>query len=560
MKAFVWMVGVVLACWATAQPAGAQTAPTADKAWFCPSNPPIVSRGSDWANVGFDANSTRFQPHPGLEAADVPKLKLKWSFSVAASGMPVVVGDWLFISSMKGQLYALDAKTGCTHWVLANAPSRTTPRVFRSTLSPSGWALVIGDRRTSLRTLDAQTGQLLWRSERLETHPAAQMTGAPALADGRLYAPMSSFEFNTALQAKYPCCSFRGSLSAVDLATGAILWKTPTIREPLTPTRLNSAGVQMQGPAGASIWSTPTTDPRRGLVYVGTGNSYSDAPTAGSVDSIVALEMSTGAIRWSHRFTETDNFISGCPRAVKPANCPSPSGPDFDFGASPILFNLGRGKDILLAGQKSGVVFGIDPDTGRTLWTRRVGAGSEFGGVHWGMAADGQRLYVANADLVNLVDEALRPQGIPRRRVPLPKGEPGLTALDPATGKVLWHVPAPIAPCHYEGDRRGDSAKGACIRAQGAAPSVMPGVVFSGTVDGWFRAYDAATGEVIWANSTTAQTYDTVNGLLGQPGGSLDGLGAAVAGGMVYTMSGYDGANVGGNVLNVLLAFSVDGR
>lgn len=560
MKAHSWIVGLVLACWAAAQSSHAQDAPSTGEERLCPSNLPIISTGSDWANVGLDASSTRFQAHPGLTAADVPKLKLKWSYSVAASGMPVVVGDWLFISSMEGRLYALDAKTGCAHWIRTNAPSRTTPVVFRSALAPSGWALVIGDRSTTLRTFDAQTGQIIWRSDRLETHPAAQITGAPALQGGRLYAPMSSFEFNVAQKPAYPCCSFRGSLSAVDQATGKILWKTPTIQEPLAPTHLNSAGVQMQGPAGASIWSTPTTDPRRGLVYVGTGNSYSDAPTAGSVDSIVALEMTTGAIRWSNRVTETDNYIAGCPRPVKPANCPKPSGPDFDFGASPILFNLAGGKDILLAGQKSGVVFGIDPDTGRTLWTRRVGAGSEFGGIHWGMAADDRRLYVANADLVNLVDEVLRPQGIPRRVIPLPKGEPGLTALDPATGKVLWHVPAPVAPCHYEGDRSQDSAKGACIRAQGAAPSVMPGVVFSGTVDGWFRAYDAATGEVIWANSTTAQTYNTVNGLLGQPGGSIDGLGAAIAGGMVYTMSGYDGAQVGGNQLNVLLAFSVDGH
>jgi polyvinyl alcohol dehydrogenase (cytochrome) len=245
---------------------------------------------------------------------------------------------------------------------------------------------------------------------------------------------------------------------------------------------------------------------------------------------------------------------------VKPPNCPRPEGPDHDFGASPILFKLPGGKEVLLAGQKSGVVYGMDPDTGRTLWTRRVGAGSEQGGIHWGMAADGRRLYVANSDSVNLIDEALRPQGLSRLPRPRAKGEPGLTALDPATGKVLWHAPAPVAPCRYAGDPSQEASRGACIRAQGAAPSVMPGVVFSGTQDGWLRAYDAATGKVIWANSTTARTYVTINGVPNQPGGSLDAMGAAIAGGMVFTMSGYNGSGIGGSGLNVLLAFSVDGR
>jgi polyvinyl alcohol dehydrogenase (cytochrome) len=177
------------------------------------------------------------------------------------------------------------------------------------------------------------------------------------------------------------------------------------------------------------------------------------------------------------------------------------------------------------------------------------------------MAADDRRLFVAISDVINLIDEAMRPKGKPMTPQPQPPGKPGLSALDPATGKVVWHTPAPVAPCHYAGDRSRDRAEGLCIRAQSAAPSAMPGAVISGTMDGWLRAYDAKSGKILWAYSTTAQTYDTVNGVKGQPGGNLDGLGAAIAGGMVYTLSGVGGAaGTGANPVNVLLAFSVDGK
>jgi polyvinyl alcohol dehydrogenase (cytochrome) len=347
---------------------------------------------------------------------------------------------------------------------------------------------------------------------------------------------------------------------ALDLATGKVQWKTFVITEPLHPTHKNAAGVMMQGPAGGAIWSAPTVDVKRGLVYVATSDSYTDEPTKGD-DAIVAIETKTGKIRWSIQVTEGDNYIDGCVNSARLSNCPTPAGPDYDFGASPILFTLPGGKQVLLSGQKSGIVYGMDPDSGQLVWKTRVGTGTSLGGIEWGMAADNKRLYVADSDFVNLLYEALRAKGLP---IPTTVGappKPGLSAVDPTTGKVVWTTPAPVAPCHYAGDRSRDLGRGACIRAQSAAPSVMPGAVFSGTMDGWFRAYDSDTGKIIWAYSTTAQTYDTVNQVKGQPGGSLDGLGAAIAGGMVYTMSGFLGsANTGGNAVNVLLAFSPDGQ
>jgi polyvinyl alcohol dehydrogenase (cytochrome) len=527
---------------------------------MCTNNGPIKAGASDWPALGPDENSTRFQPNPGIRAADVANLKVKWAFSMPGGGQPVVVGDWLFITNRNGKFYALDAKTGCVHWAVEDAPSRTTPMVIRSSISPSGWATFIGTANRVVRAFDAQTGKEIWHSESLESHIASNITGTPVISGDQIFVPLSSGEEVYAMQPKYSCCTFRGSLAALDLKTGRKQWQTYMITEPLQPTRKNANGIQMQGPAGAPVWASPTVDAKRGLVYVVTGDSYTDATTNGD-DAIVAVEMKTGKVRWRNQVTTNDNFIVGCSGPIKVANCPSPTGPDFDFGATPVLFKHG-GKQILIAGQKSGIVYGVDPDTGRTLWKTAVGAGSPLGGIEWGIGADSKYAFIPNSDIGEIFNEMARAAGAsspaPENAAP---GKPGLFALDPFTGKIVWDTPAPIAPCHYAGDRSKDYTKGACVRAQSAAPAIMPGVVFSGTLDGWFRAYDAATGKIIWEFSTTAQTYNTVNGNPAQPGGGIDGMGPTIAAGMVYTMSGFNGAaRTGSNGVNVLLAFSVDGK
>jgi polyvinyl alcohol dehydrogenase (cytochrome) len=523
--------------------------------------PPLRDTAADWSSVGVDERSTRFQRSPGLSKADVPKLKVKWAFAMTGGGMPTVVGDWLFITNRSGKFYALDARTGCVRWVAEGVASRTTPMIVRTPISPSGWATFVGQRNRTVHAFDARSGKQIWASAELEANPVGGITGTPIISGDQLFVPMSSGEEGAATQPTYACCSFRGSLSALDVKTGQLQWKTYVVTEPLRPTRRNAAGAQLQGPAGGAIWSAPTVDRKRGLVYVATGDSYTDVETKGA-DAIFAMETATGTVRWSHQVTPNDNFILGCNAPQRGANCPDALGPDYDFGASPILFRPTAGKDVLLSGQKSGTIYGMDPDSGKLLWSTKVGSGSALGGIEWGMAADDKRLYVTNADIINIFDEIVARQGKP----PL-EGEssgpakPGLSALDPTTGKVLWRTPAPSAPCRYAGDRSRDYAGGACVNAQSAAPSVIPGVVFSGTTDGWFRAYDVASGKILWAHSTTAQTYDTVNQVKGQPGGSIDGLGAAVGGGMVYVVSGFNGASrTGGNGVNVLLAYSVDGR
>ena len=533
---------------------------TAGTDQMCAANGPIKASAHDWPALGPDENSSRFQPNPGIGAADVPKLKVKWAFSMPGGGQPVVVGDWLFITNRGGKFYALDAKTGCVHWAIEDASSRTTPMVIRSSISPSGWATFVGVGKRVVRAFDAQSGKEIWHSESLENHMASNITGTPVISGDQIFVPLSSGEEVVAMQPNYSCCSFRGSLAALDLKTGQKQWQTFMISEPLLPTRKNANGVQMQGPAGAPVWASPTVDAKRGLVYVVTGDSYTDATTNGD-DAIVALEMKTGKVRWRNQVTVNDNFIVGCSGPIKVANCPAPTGPDFDFGATPIMFKHGS-KQVLVAGQKSGIVYGVDPDSGRTLWKTTVGAGSPLGGVEWGIGADSKYVFIPNSDIGEIFNEiavaAGAPSPAPENSIP---GKPGLSALDPFTGKVVWNTPAPVAPCHYAGDRSKDYTKGACVRAQSAAPAVMPGIVFSGTLDGWFRAYDAASGKIVWEFSTTAQTYNTANGNPAQPGGGIDGMGPTIAGGMVYTMSGFNGAaRTGSNGINVLLAFSVDGK
>jgi polyvinyl alcohol dehydrogenase (cytochrome) len=370
----------------------------------------------------------------------------------------------------------------------------------------------------------------------VDDHPVAIMTGAPTLAAGRLYVPLSSGEEVAGANPKYECCKFRGSLSALDAATGKIVWKSYTIAEPAHPTRKNQQEVQLWGPSGAGIWSSPTIDLKRRAVYVTTGDSYSD-PAASTSDAFLAFDMDTGKLLWSRQMTANDAFTIDCGSPVK-TNCPEARGPDFDFGSSAILVDLPGGKRALIAGQKSGMVHALDPDQqGEVLWQVRAGKGSVLGGVQWGSAVDGENVYVAVSDL------DFAPQPSTGRNGLNPKAGGGMFAFNAATGKQVWNTPTP--GCR---DRAG------CSPAQSAAITAIPGVVFSGSLDGHLRAYATGSGRIVW-DMDTAREYQTVNGVKGN-GGSIDGPGPVVVGGMLFTNSGY--AVFGGAPGNVLLAFSVE--
>jgi polyvinyl alcohol dehydrogenase (cytochrome) len=500
----------------------------------------FAMRPGDWNGWGRNDSNWRFQPTPGFSAAAASRLKVKWSFAFAAGkyGQPTLVGGRVFLAGDHGRIYALDAATGCLRWRFDGAPARTTISVGRLAASPSGYVAVFGDYSFGTPNhnevaLDAVSGKLIWKQP-IETHPLSVLSGAPVIYGGRIYQPTSSGEELTASVAQYPCCTFQGGVVALDAASGKLLWKTHPISTLPAPTHKNSAGTQMMGPAGAAIWSAPTIDAKRGLLFVATGDSYTDAKEDGS-DAIVAMDLVTGQVKWTTQVTSDDNYLSGCEgRAL--VNCPTPLGKDYDFGASPILMTLPSGADILLAGQKSGTVYGLDPATGHVLWRTKVGEGGPLGGVEFGMATDGKRLYVGAADAF----------------MPSPPGRPGLVALDPATGKTLWFTPSPHLPCGW-------TTGTVCMNGVSAAPTAVPGLVFAGDMNGRLRAYSPASGRILWEVDTGAQTYKTVNGA-DQPGGNIDGAaGPTVAGGMLYVMSGYQGS-LGGTTVNALLAYSVDGK
>ncbi|MGD1095723.1 MAG: PQQ-binding-like beta-propeller repeat protein [Bryobacteraceae bacterium] len=485
---------------------------------------------ADWNGWGFDAGNSRYQPNPGLTAADIPKLKVKWAFGflngTSAYSQPTVAGGRVFVGSDNGDVYSLDASTGCIYWTYkAGAGVRNAIRISRSKTG-NRYLAYFGDIQGFTHAVDAETGAPVWKT-RVEDHPSARLTGAPAFYNGTLYVPVSSFEELSAAQPAYECCKFRGSVVALDSETGKQIWKSFSVLDPPKAFKKSKTGTQLFGPAGAAIWSAPTIDTQRKLVYVATGDSYTDVDINTS-DAIIAYDLETGRIAWVSQVQAKDNYVVGCPSSP---NCPDPRGPDFDFGSSPILRSIGGGKQILVAAQKSGVVYGLDPDQkGKIVWQTRVGAGSALGGVEWGHAADDQNTYAAVADL-NVRNGA----------------QPGIYALRLATGEKVWSTPAPTVTCA--------SARG-CNPAQSAAVSVIPGAVFSGSLNGHFRAYSTATGEILW-DFDTARPFETVNKVPAH-GASIDGPGPTIVNGMVYTNSGYGAFGAASG--NVLIAFSVDGK
>jgi polyvinyl alcohol dehydrogenase (cytochrome) len=514
---------------------------------MCPATASRVSSplaGPLWNGWGVNTSNTRLQDGAmaGFTAAQVPRLKLKWAFGfpgdVGADAQPTIAGGRVFVGSQSGNVYSLSAASGCIHWFFhAAAPVRAAVTIGRiDTRSGRRYAAFIGDRAANVYAVDVSDGQLLWKT-RVDNFPIARVTGSPVFHNGRLYVGVASGEETAGAPADYECCRFRGSLVALNASTGAQVWKTYTITEDSQPTKKNKLGTRMWGPSGAPIWTSPAVDERRNALYVTTGDNYSDPPTKTS-DAFMALDLRSGKILWSRQMTSADAWNSAC-RLPDPANCPESNGPDFDFASPPILVTLPNGRRALVAGQKSGVVHALDPDReGEVLWQVRVGKGGINGGVQWGSAADQSNVYVALSDIGRIsIPNSLATQ-------PDPKVGGGLFALRLDTGERVWYTPPPEC-----GDRP------RCSPAQSAAVSGIPGVVFSGSVDGHLRAFAARDGAIVW-DFDTVRSYETVNKVPAR-GGSLNGPGPAIAGGMLFVNSGYAPNGIPGNVL---LAFSVDGH
>ncbi len=493
-----------------------------------------------WNGWSIDATNARYQPEPGFTVEEIPRLKVKWAFHYPGSknGQATVIGNRLYVTSMSGAVYSLDARTGCVYW-RHDAEAATRSSVSIGPAAPDSgarYALYFSDWTKSAVALDAETGEQLWKTQ-IEDGTGIQMTGSPTLHDNVLLVPISTGNEAFATNDNYECCKFIGSLVALNAHTGEVLWKTWTTDQKNEPYRLNRNGQQMWGPAGGSIWSAPTVDAEAGIVYVATSNSHTDMPHHGS-NSVIAMDLQTGRKLWTHQLLANDAYIIGCPRA---ANCPEELGPDFALGASPILHTLADGSKLLLAGQKSGHLHALDPaNEGRLVWQQRLSEGSALGGVEFGPAADEENVYVGISDVVRRTD---------------PK--PGMTAIRIADGEILWQTPSPQLPCRWDNIY--------CHGAISQAVTVVPGAVFAGAMNGHFRAYSTEDGSVIWDYNTAAEPHVSV---LGREvyGGVMDAAGPTIVNGMVFVHSGYAGRqtsntnDLSGRDGNVLFAFSVDGE
>lgn len=522
---------VDLARWLAAEEDAKRDAWIAERA--CARETPVpVTGGENW---GLGRENRREAMGVAIDRGNLRELELQWSIALPAvttmRSQPVVAGDTVFLGSKGAHLLALDRRSGCVRWSLAtDAPVHSALTLDRT---PDGVAtLFFADELAMVYAVDATTGRLRWR-ERVKWFPTSIVSGPIAYHDGHLYVPLSSFEVAAAGLPTHECCRSHGGIAALESTTGKALWRYDTTPH-AAKTSVNRDGTQMWGPSGAPVWNSPTIDADRGLLYFGTGQN-SSSPATDTSDAIIALDLATGERRWIFQALADDAWNAAC--LAGGANCPVENGPDFDFGASVILVRRPEG-DLLLAGQKSGEVFALDPDRkGAVVWRRRVGSGSSNGGIHHGMATDGQRVYVPVAD--------------PERRIAGYVPKPGVYALDVDDGDLLWSHPVERGCVFDPADAPliglAEMAKGKADRSpwpacsyyygQSAAAVVANGIVYAGALDGRLRLLDADTGTALRIIETN-RPYRASNGIDGH-GGAIDVGGAIVEGNQLFVLSGY---------------------
>ncbi len=512
----------------------------------CASHPAVrESNAPAWNGWGVDYRNSRFQTAAaaGLSPGQVSRLQLKWAFGfpgATALYTQTVYDGRLYVTSNAGYVYSLDAETGCLHWSFrAQSAVRSGFTIGRLSKTDPRLAIFFGDIHGTAYALSASTGEELWKTL-TDPHPLARITGTPVLFEGRLFVPVASLEEPESGQADYNCCTFRGFMSALDAATGREIWKTYTIPDVPKVVGKNSRGKDMLAPAGAGVWATPTLDIKRRALYITTGNAFAGTPR--TANSVMAMNIDTGKVLWSMQALALDTWHNGCVQNIPggafparggggrggraggpaipypPENCPAVLGPDWDFAAPAALATTSDGRDILIAPQKQGLVWAINPDNGQVLWKQDVAreiAGGR-GETLFGGAVDSEKAYFG------LISS-------------------GHLALDLKTGEEVWYTPLKSP----EGRENQRGVVGAV--------TLIPGVLLSGARDGMIRAASSRTGQLLW-EFDSAQEFKTVNGVAARGGSAASG-GPVVANGMVFIGSGYPGFQ-GGQPGNVLLAFA----
>lgn len=472
---------------------------------------------ASWASAGQNIFNSRSQPLTTLNNAQATRLSPTWTYAAHGdiSATPSVYDGVVYVPDWGGYLDAVSVATGQAIWSypisnydgVAGSMARDTPAVY-------GNEIILGDQNGGhVFAVDRATGKLIW-STQVDTHPLAVITANPVVYNGVAYVGVSSMEELASINPNYPCCTFRGSMVALDATTGAMLWKTYTV-----PDNGGTPG----GYSGGAVWDTPAINPVTGLIYFGTGNNYtvpSDVTTCEAAanppgtghctapddyfDALLALNLTTGQVAWSTKSIAYDAFTGAC--LYQEPWCPSPAGPDYDMGGSGpnlmAIINNGQPEQVVGIGQKSGMYWLFDAATGQVLWHTLVGPGSALGGIEWGTAYDGHHIYVAisNADHIPYNPTG---NGVLDTGTTLTGGS--WAALDPATGEILWQT----------ADPSGSWDPGAV--------STAGGVVFAGSMDGTMYALNGGTGAIEWNYAS---------------GGSVNS-GAAIAGGDVFWGSGY---------------------
>lgn len=516
--------------------------PSADVSNFCEASTSksAARSASSWPGWAPDTRNSRFLSGVAMTPAQVRQAKLKWAFVIPDTGsttnagnQPTISGGRLFIGSKSGFVYSLDAYTGCIHWIFEPDAG------VRSAISIEAGLALFADYENHVYALDATTGALKWRGK-ADEQPSGRVNGNVVVHENLVYVPISTNqEFVNALDPRLPCCTFRGSIVAFDIQTGRRIWRSLTIDQPLQKLGPTVKGTMRYGPSGGGVWSVPTIDARRGLLYVGTSNQKTGPPVEES-DAVIAFDLKTGEKRWvrsmaPERWGGRDVWHGGCvgvfadPEQECPPENPSGEG-DRDIGSPIVIQTRTDGSEVLLVASKDGMLYALDPDRqGETLWATRVGKimkvqGPSFGGVEHGLAADHQRAYVPISDIDVMEDVSAG----------------ALVAVDLMTGQIEWRVAATDDGC--DGKPKG------CHNSLTSPPTVVNGVVFAGANDGILRAYDADNGQVLWSYDTVSE-MDGINGLRGS-GGSISRAGATVIEGMFYQSSGYGvGLGMPGNVL-----------
>lgn len=508
---------------------------------MCAADKRAVSPAASIVSSGFgvDADQTRSlsAAQAGLSKAQLANLEVAWSIAFpgqgSGTGASVLSDGTIFVTGGQ-KLLAIDAASGCVKWTYA-ANSRNTPAIGEI----GGKRVVALSIGRDIHVVDAANGALIWKASGQPVDGSGgAVRGGVIFAKDKVIVPLSASGVASGMNPRTECCSGHGSVVALNAADGSHAWEYHTMPEPSYNGQVNSIGVKQKGPSGAPIWSVPAYDAKRGNVIVTTGENTSH-PGTDTSDAVIALNIDTGKVSWKYQAMSADVWNMSCDveSGKNGPNCPvlfGGDGRDYDFGAGAIVTSAG-GKDVILAGQKSGHAWALDADTGKVLWSHRIGEGTALGGVHWGIATNGGTM------IVPINDPLLSPNA-------KFKSEAGVYTFDIASGKALWSF---AAQPNCAGARA--TAVAGCPTRYGfsAAPLVVDGAVVGATLGGEVIILDGATGAVI-NTIDTVRTFNTLNKDVAGKGGSIDSHGVSAGAGMLFINSGY--GSFGQTPGNVLIA------